>query len=84
MLDMSKAHPEIIAEVRGAGLMVGVKCVGENAKLVERLIQEGMLTVPAGDNVVRLLPPLIVEEKHIDEAMAYLDRACFALKEKAA
>lgn len=84
MLDMSKAHPEIIAEVRGAGLMVGVKCVGENAKLVERLIQEGMLTVPAGDNVVRLLPPLIVEEKHIDEAMACLGRACRALKEKAA
>lgn len=84
MLDLAKTHPEVIAEVRGAGLMVGVKCVGENTKLVDRLIQEGMLTVPAGDNVVRLLPPLIVEEKHVDEAMARLDRACRALKEKAA
>lgn len=84
MLDLAKTHPEVVAEVRGTGLMVGMKCVCENTKLVDRLILEGMLTVPAGDNVVRLLPPLIIEEKHIDEAMAHLDRACRALKEKAA
>lgn len=82
--EVARSHPEIIAEVRGAGLMVGMKCVGENLKLVQDLIGEGLLTVPAGDNVVRLLPPLVIENAHVDEAMAILDRVCRTIKDKAA
>jgi acetylornithine/N-succinyldiaminopimelate aminotransferase len=73
-------HGDIIEEVRGQGLMLGLKCKVPNQKLLEALRAEKMLTVQAGDNVVRLLPPLIVGEAEIDVACANLDAACVALK----
>jgi acetylornithine/N-succinyldiaminopimelate aminotransferase len=69
----------VIDEVRGQGLMLGVKCKVPNQLLVQRLAAEHMLTVQAGDNVVRLLPPLIVGEAEIDEACAKINTACAAL-----
>jgi acetylornithine/N-succinyldiaminopimelate aminotransferase len=78
--DLVKRHPAVFKEARGAGLMQGLACVPECGKVVSRLYEEGMLTVVAGDNVVRLLPPLIIEETHVDEAIACLDRAAAALK----
>ena len=73
-------HGEIIEEVRGQGLMLGLKCKVPNMKLLEALRAEKMLTVQAGDNVIRLLPPLIVGEAEIDLACTKLDAACVALK----
>jgi acetylornithine/N-succinyldiaminopimelate aminotransferase len=73
-------HNEIIEEVRGQGLMLGLKCKVPNLKLLEALRAEKLLTVQAGDNVVRFLPPLIVGEAEIDAACAKLDAACVALK----
>jgi acetylornithine/N-succinyldiaminopimelate aminotransferase len=73
-------HVDIIEEVRGQGLMLGLKCKVPNQKLLEALRAEKMLTVQAGDNVVRLLPPLIVGEAEIDLAGTKLDAACVALK----
>ena len=69
-------HPKMIAEVRGKGLLQGIKCVGSNYDLNARLLKNGLLTVPAGDNVVRLLPPLIVTDQEIDAAIDILDRTC--------
>ena len=69
-------HPKLIAEVRGRGLLQGIKCVGSNYDLNARLLKNGLLTVPAGDNVVRLLPPLIVTDQEIDAAIDILDRTC--------
>jgi acetylornithine/N-succinyldiaminopimelate aminotransferase len=73
-------HDEIIEDVRGQGLMLGLKCKVPNQKLLAALRAEKLLTVQAGDNVVRFLPPLIVTETEIDEACAKLDAACVALK----
>jgi acetylornithine/N-succinyldiaminopimelate aminotransferase len=73
-------HDEIIEDVRGQGLMLGLKCQVPNQKLLAALRAEKLLTVQAGDNVVRFLPPLIVTETEIDEACAKLDAACVALK----
>jgi acetylornithine/N-succinyldiaminopimelate aminotransferase len=72
-------HGDIIEEVRGQGLMLGLKCKLPNQKLVEALRAERMLTVQAGDNVVRLLPPLIVGEAEIELAAEKLEAACAAL-----
>jgi len=72
-------HGDIVEEVRGQGLMLGLKCKLPNQKLVEALRAEKMLTVQAGDNVVRLLPPLIVGDAEIELAAEKLEAACAAL-----
>jgi acetylornithine/N-succinyldiaminopimelate aminotransferase len=72
-------HAAIIGEVRGQGLMLGLKCAVPNQSLVQALAAQRLLTVQAGDNVVRLLPPLIVGEAEIDEACAKIEAACVAL-----
>jgi acetylornithine/N-succinyldiaminopimelate aminotransferase len=72
-------HHTIIEEVRGQGLMLGLKCKVPNTRLVQALLDQRLLTVQAGDNVVRLLPPLIVDEAEIDLAATKLDAACAAL-----
>nr|WP_068431123.1 aspartate aminotransferase family protein [Magnetospirillum sp. XM-1]CUW38313.1 succinylornithine transaminase, PLP-dependent\ len=68
-------YPGVVTEVRGLGLMLGFKPVMPNTEMVARLAAGGMLTVGAGDNVVRLLPPLIIDESHVDEAVGILARA---------
>jgi acetylornithine/N-succinyldiaminopimelate aminotransferase len=80
---LTDEHGDIIEEVRGQGLMLGLKCKVPNQKLLEALRAEKMLTVQAGDNVVRLLPPLIVGEAEIDLACTKLDAACVTLQSDA-
>jgi acetylornithine/N-succinyldiaminopimelate aminotransferase len=70
------AHPRVLEERRGVGLMLGLKCRIPNTEFGKRLRDNGLLTVGAGDNVVRLVPPLIVEPSHIEEAMDILNRTC--------
>lgn len=72
-------YPKVLAEVRGEGLLIGLKAVVPSADLVNALRDQKLLTVGAGDNVVQFLPPLIVTETEIDEAVQRLDRACVAL-----
>jgi acetylornithine/N-succinyldiaminopimelate aminotransferase len=66
-------HPEMIVETRGLGMMIGVKVTPPVGDVINALREKKLLTVPAGDNMVRLLPPLIVEQAQIDEALAALD-----------
>ncbi|MBM3544858.1 MAG: aspartate aminotransferase family protein [Alphaproteobacteria bacterium] len=76
-------HADVIEEVRGQGLMLGLKSKVPNTKLLEALRAGNLLTVQAGDNVVRLLPPLIVGEAEIDLACETIDAACVVLKRDA-
>jgi acetylornithine/N-succinyldiaminopimelate aminotransferase len=69
----------VLSEVRGEGLLVGVKAVVPSGDLVAALRDQKLLTVGAGDNVVRFLPPLIVTEAEIEHSIACLERACDAL-----
>jgi acetylornithine/N-succinyldiaminopimelate aminotransferase len=69
----------VLSEVRGEGLLVGVKAVVPSGDLVNALRGEKLLTVGAGDNVVRFLAPLIVTEAEIAESVQMLERACVAL-----
>jgi acetylornithine/N-succinyldiaminopimelate aminotransferase len=77
-------YPEVIEDIRGSGLMVGIKCKVANTAFVAAVLHEKMLVIGAGDNVVRLLPPLIVTDADVAEAVTKLERACKALKSKAA
>jgi len=72
-------HPGVISEVRGEGLLIGVKAVVPSGDLVAALREQKLLTVGAGENVVRFLPPLIVSEADIEQSVASLERACVAL-----
>lgn len=77
-------HPSVIEDVRGEGLLLGVKAKVPNTDLVAALRDQKMLTVGAGDNVVRLLPPLIISEDEVREGLARLEKACAALETKIA
>jgi acetylornithine/N-succinyldiaminopimelate aminotransferase len=70
---LAAAYPKIFVEARGKGLLLGLKCVVPNGEVVDRFRHAGLLVVAAGDNVVRLLPPLISDERHIEEAAAIID-----------
>ncbi|MBE7635624.1 acetylornithine/succinylornithine family transaminase [Sneathiella sp. P13V-1] len=69
-------YPSVIEELRGVGLHIGLKCKVENGALINALQKHGVLTAKGGDNVVRLLPPLIIEEEHIVEFISALEAAC--------
>ncbi len=75
--------PELFEEMRGSGLMLGLKCKTANTDLVAALRDHRMLTVPAGDNVVRLLPPLTVSEEEIRLAIDCLRAAAADLSDAA-
>lgn len=68
------ANPKVINLVRGAGLMIGLQCAVPAGELQARLRDAGLLTVAADDNVVRLLPPLVIGEAEVDECLAILGR----------
>ena len=79
LAELKDRHPAIIAEVRGEGLLVGLRSQVPNGDLVNALRAEKLLSVAAGDNVVRLLPPLIVSEDEIAQSIGMIDRACAQL-----
>ena len=84
LAEIKDRFPGVIDEVRGEGLLIGLHAVPPAGELVDALRAEKMLTVAAGDNVVRLLPPLIVSEDEIAEAVARIERACAALARRQA
>ncbi|WP_170414350.1 aspartate aminotransferase family protein [Ruegeria arenilitoris] len=68
-------HPDVFEEVRGTGLMLGLKCKATNTDVVNAGYDNEVITVPAADNVIRLLPPLTLTEDDIAQAMIRLDKA---------
>ena len=79
LAEIKDRYPSVIAEIRGEGLLIGLKALVPAGELVDALRAEKMLTVAAGDNVVRLLPPLIISEREMADGVARLDRACARL-----
>jgi acetylornithine/N-succinyldiaminopimelate aminotransferase len=79
LAELKDRYPTVIAEVRSEGLLMGLRLLPPASAMVDELRAEKMLTPTAGDNVVRLLPPLIIGEEEISEAVARIDRACARL-----
>ncbi len=69
------SHPDVFESVRGLGLMIGLKCKASNADIVKAGYANEVITVPAADNVLRLLPPLTITDDEIAEAITRLDAA---------
>ena len=76
------AHPDVFESLRGEGLMLGLKCKCANTDMVAAGYEALVITVPAADNVVRLLPPLNITDDEIELAIARLDQAAQRLKPK--
>jgi acetylornithine/N-succinyldiaminopimelate aminotransferase len=75
-------HPTIIEDIRGTGLMIGIKCRVPNTEFQASALESRILTIAAGDNVIRLLPPLIATEADVIEAVNKLEATCRALETK--
>ena len=69
-------YPKIIEEIRGSGLMKGLKISIDSIKFIDKLIENKMLTVKASENVVRLFPPLIINNKELDESINKIEKVC--------
>ncbi len=76
LLKLKTKYPKIILEIRGRGLLIGLKLSVDNTKFIETLMKYKMLVVKAEEQVIRLLPALIVSKSEIDEAITKLDKAC--------
>ena len=76
LLKIKKKFPNIIEDVRGRGLLKGIKLKVENLTFINQLFEHKLLVVKASENVVRLLPPLIVNKNEIDEAISIIDKVC--------
>ncbi|MBL4872732.1 MAG: aspartate aminotransferase family protein [Rhodobacteraceae bacterium] len=74
------SHPDVFDSVRGEGLMIGLKCSATNIDVINAGYEAHILTVPAADNVVRLLPPLNITIAEIDEALKRLDQAAVTVE----
>ncbi len=79
LAEIKDLHGDVIEEVRGEGLLIGLKCKIPSARLSDALLKERLLSVGAGENVVRLLPPLTITEADVLEACEKINAACAAL-----
>jgi acetylornithine/N-succinyldiaminopimelate aminotransferase len=82
LAELKDRHPAVIADIRGQGLMIGIKTHIPNTDLAKAAEAEDLLLITAGDNVVRLLPPLIIDEAEVSAAVDRIDHACQALEDE--
>ena len=76
--EIKNKYPNIINEIRGRGLLIGVKLRVDQTKFIKKLMENKLLTIRAAENVVRVLPPLNVSKKEIDQAIKIFDKVCKA------
>ena len=78
MTALSVKYPILFDEARGIGMHLGLKCKDGivNNDIVIKAIENGMLIVPGGDNVIRMIPPLTITEEHVNEAMTIMEKTC--------
>ena len=76
MNKIKKKYPKVIEEIRGVGLIKGLKLSVENTEFMKKLMENKLLTVKAEENVIRLFPPLIVSNKELDDAFSAIEKVC--------
>ena len=72
--------PNIIKDVRGRGLLIGLQLYKDQSKFIEKLENKNLLTIKAAENVIRILPPLNVKKKEIDLALKIITKVCKEFK----
>ncbi len=74
LVEIAAEFPTVFEDARGAGLLLGLKCRVPNTEIQNAFIAEGLLSVGAGDNVIRFVPPLVVTDADIDAALEMIRR----------
>ena len=74
--EIKARYPNIIKEIRGKGLLIGIQLHTDQAKFIKKLMENKLLTIRAGENVVRVLPPLNVKKNEIDQALKIIKKVC--------
>ena len=77
---LKKKYPHIIKEIRGRGFLIGIKLYKDQAKFIQKLMDNNLLTIRAAENVVRVLPPLNVKKNELDQALKIINKVCKNLK----
>ncbi len=79
--NLAQKFPQFIQEIRGVGMMLGIKLSDkiENTEMVKKLIELGLLVIPAGENVIRIMPPLLITSEHVKEAVSKIKAAISSL-----
>ncbi|MBM1175443.1 aminotransferase class III-fold pyridoxal phosphate-dependent enzyme, partial [Microvirga arabica] len=80
LAELKDRHPGVIADVRGHGLMMGLRSAVPNTEFIAAARAQKLLVIGAGDNVARLLPPLIISDAEIGEAVNRIEAACAAIE----
>ena len=76
LAELKDRRPDVVAEIRGEGLMLGLKVKVSPQDFAAAARAHNLLTIPAGDNVVRLIPPLVLSDEELGEGVRRLDAAC--------
>jgi len=74
--NLRKTFPKIIKEIRGRGLLIGLKLHNDQTNFIKNLMENKLLTIRAAENVVRILPPLNVKKREIDQAIKIINKVC--------
>jgi acetylornithine/N-succinyldiaminopimelate aminotransferase len=77
---LKEKYPKIIKEIRGRGLLIGIQLYKDQSNFIKKLMDNKLLTIRAADHVVRVLPPLNVKKKEIDQALKIINKVCVELK----
>ena len=77
---LKEKYPKIIKEIRGRGLLIGIQLYKDQSNFIQKLMDNKLLTIRANENVVRILPPLNVKKKEINQALKIIDKVCTELK----
>ena len=80
LYNLKEKYPNIIKEVRGRGLLIGIQLHKNQTKFIEKLMDNKLLTIRAADNVVRILPPLNVKKVELDKALKIINKVCSKIK----
>src|SRR5208282_306654 len=82
LAELKDRHGAVIDEIRGEGLLIGLRLKVPPASFAEETLKQKLLVIPAGDNVVRIVPPLVVTDEELAEGVRRLDAACAAVEER--
>ena len=76
MNNIKDKYPDIIKEIRGRGLLIGIQLYKDQTMFIDKLINNNLLTIRAAENVIRILPPLTVKKKELDKAIKIITKVC--------